>query len=198
MFQSGCSPLVYSLLCVSGEFALPRDHHLSTTERFLCALCSELLHSSSTEKSSRPSLKLLLILGERGNVKNKQCQETGSKKFMLNFFNPWNSAKICITPWIRDSVWSPQHSSGFFRASLDQVCPSIWLCRALACRQLAPLGAPQRVRNVTQPQSRCLLLSSLPHAALHSFGVSCLNLRLGHYWPFLLVGSTNGTCSLAP
>lgn len=83
VFQAGCSLLVYSLLCVCGEFALPTDHHLSTTECFSCALCSELPGCSST-KSSRPSLKLLLILEERGDAKNKQCQETGSKKLMLN------------------------------------------------------------------------------------------------------------------
>lgn len=84
VFQASCSLLVYSLLCVSGEFALPTDHHLSTTECFSCVLCSELRCRSSTRKSSRPSLKPLLILGERGDAKNRQCQETGRKIFMLN------------------------------------------------------------------------------------------------------------------
>lgn len=83
VFQAGCSLLVYSLLCVCGEFALPTDHHLSITECFSCAFCSELPGCSSKKKSSRASLKLLLILGERGGCK-KQCQETGSKKLMLN------------------------------------------------------------------------------------------------------------------
>lgn len=200
MFQAGCSLLVYSQLCVSGEFALPTDHHLSTTECFSCALCSELPRRSSTNKSSRPSLKLLLILGEGGDAKNKQCQETVKIHAEPSYFNPWSPLKICITSWVRDRVWCALPSTALVslgclwsRCAPVSGCVGHW-----HTGKLASLGAPQVVRNVTRPQSPCLLLSSLPHAALHSFGASCLNLLMGYYWPFFLMGSTNGMCSLAP
>lgn len=145
LFQAGCSPLVYSLLCVSGEFALPTDHHLSTTEPFSCALGSELPRRSTTEKSSRPSLKLLLILRERGHAKNKQCQETGSKNSCwTKLFQPMKPSKDLyhLLDQRQCLICSPQHSSGFFGVTLDQVCPSIRLCRTQHAGKLAPFGAP--------------------------------------------------------